>query len=282
MPAFGHRRAVDLGTDELKRYRAQRLRSACRSTINRELEVLRRAWALGFRSDPPKVSRILHIPMFEEENTRTGFLEDAHYAALHQQLPDHLKPLFLIAYHVPSRRGELTALKFSQVDFVNDEIVLNPGTTKNKEGRRMPMFGPMKECLMMQESIRDAKFPGCPFAFFGETGGQIVDFRKAWAAACDRAGVPELIFHDLRRTAARNMRRAGIAEHVIMKIAGWKTNSMLRRYDIVDGHDLREAASKMEDHLKATSIRGLGTTPGTVDSGAIPGDQSPVGTKFLN
>jgi integrase len=86
----------------------------------------------------------------------------------------------------------------------------------------MPMFGPMKETLLMQKSIRDSKFPGCPYVFFGETGRPIVDFRKAWANSCKEAGVAPLLFHDLRRTAARNMRRACIAEDVIMKIAGWK------------------------------------------------------------
>ena len=263
IPAFGHLRAVNFGTDDLKRYRAHRQRQgASPSTINRELEIVGRAWTLALKSDPPKVTRILHIPMYGGNNTRTRFLEDDRYRVLLQELPDYLKPLFLIAYHVPSRRGELTKLEFTQLNFVDDQIVLSPGTTKNKEGRRMPMFGPMKKCLMMQKSIRDAKFPDCPYVFFGENGGRIVDFRKAWAEASSRAGVPELLFHDLRRTAARNMRRAGISEHVIMKIAGWKTNSMFRRYDIVDGRDLRDAARKMEEHIKATADRSTGTNTG--------------------
>src|SRR5712692_3115911 len=57
------------------------------------------------------------------------------------------------------------------------------------------------------------------------------------------------IFHDLRRSAARNMRRAGIPENTIMKIAGWKTPNMFRRYDIQDGRDIRQAAEIMEKRL---------------------------------
>src|SRR5215471_12823621 len=87
----------------------------------------------------------------------------------------------------------------------------------------------------MQMAIRNEKFPDCPYVFFGEAGGRIVDIRKAWKTACKASGVGEkTLFHDLRRSAARNMRRAGIQEHTIMKIAGWKTRSMFKRYDIQD------------------------------------------------
>jgi integrase len=64
--------------------------------------------------------------------------------------------------------------------------------------------------------------------------------------ACTSAGVPGLLFHDLRRTAARNLRRAGIAEGVIMKIGGWRTRSVFERYAIVSQTDIAEALKKLE------------------------------------
>jgi len=72
------------------------------------------------------------------------------------------------------------------------------------------------------------------------------DFRGAWESVCAAAGVPGLLFHDLRRTAARNLRRAGVAETVIMKIGGWRTSKMFRRYAIVCDSDLSDAMSKLE------------------------------------
>ena len=64
--------------------------------------------------------------------------------------------------------------------------------------------------------------------------------------ACEAAKVPDLLFHDLLRTAARNLRRAGVAEGVIMKIGGWRTRSVFERYAIVSQSDIRDAMTKLE------------------------------------
>ena len=71
-------------------------------------------------------------------------------------------------------------------------------------------------------------------------------FRGTWKNACKYAGVPELLFHDLRRTGARNLRRAGVAEGVIMKIGGWKTRSVFERYAIVANSDVNDAIERLE------------------------------------
>jgi integrase len=89
--------------------------------------------------------------------------------------------------------------------------------------------------------------------FFNRGGRQIKDFRGGWEQACKKAGVPELNFHDLRRTAVRNMRRAGVPQVIRMKISGHKTNSMERRYDIVDVDDLGIAKEFMERRMKAAA-----------------------------
>jgi integrase len=74
----------------------------------------------------------------------------------------------------------------------------------------------------------------------------IKEFRGAWKTACKKVGVPELKFHDLRRTAVRNMRKAGIPQVVRMKISGHRTDSMERRYNIVDTDDLDNARTLLE------------------------------------
>lgn len=108
----------------------------------------------------------------------------------------------------------------------------------------------MHDLLNGAKQERDAGWPDSPWVF-NRQGERIKDFRATRANACESIGVPNLNFHDLRRTAVRHMRKAGLPQIVRMKISGHKTDSMERRYNIVDTNDITDAKALMAARAKA-------------------------------
>lgn len=247
---LGGIRAADFGTEHIRRYIGNRQKHhASNATINRELQVVKRALSLARQCDPPKIVRAPYIRLLPENNVRIGFIDDKQYINLRDELPEYLKPIFVVAYHLGNRLGELRHLRWNQVDLDRNQIRLDPSQTKNKRGRVLPIYGEMRHWLIMQKAIRDTKYPACPLVFHRH-GKFIVDFRKAWRSATQRAGLSGKVFHDLRRSAIRNMREAGIPENVAMAISGHMTRSVFERYNIVSDRDIKQAAGKMDHRFK--------------------------------
>jgi integrase len=138
LPALGEIRAADLGTAHVKRYiESRRKEGAANASINRELAIVKRAFRLAFENDPPNVTRIPHIPRLEENNIRAGFLEYREYLSLRQELPDEIRPLFVVGYYTGARKGELLSLWWEQVDFAANRIVLDPGNHQEPGGPQL-------------------------------------------------------------------------------------------------------------------------------------------------
>ncbi len=243
-PFLGDLKASQLTTNLLARYIDQRQQEKAKNaTINRELAALKRMFRLGYQATPPKVNRIPKFPKLQENNVRQGFLDDSQYSKLVAAVPElWFRGLLEVGSTYGWRIGELLSLRVRQVDLSARTIRLEPGTTKNKEGREVTMTRTVFELLRLCVTAKSPEH----FVFTRSNGEAVRDFRETWKTACKSAGVPKLLFHDLRRTAARNLRKAGVAEGVIMKIGGWKTRSVFERYAIVSQTDIAEAVSRLE------------------------------------
>ena len=137
--------------------------------------------------------------------------------------------------------------RWTDVDRDAGAIRLRVEAAKTGRGRTVMLEGDLAELIDRRWQARLFEKGGnvrVAALVFHREGEPVGDFRKAWATACQAAGVPDKLFHDLRRTAARNMVRAGVPERVAMAVTGHLTRSMFDRYNIVSEDDLRMAAHK--------------------------------------
>ena len=212
---------------------------------------------LGYRQTPPKVDRVPYIPMLKENNVRKGFFEHGEFLALRDALPDHLKSFVTFAYKTGWRVSEIRELKWGQVDLANGIVRIEAGESKNDDGRTVYLDDELKNVFLQQWESRKKGKKLVPWVFTTPDGkGKIGEFRKSWRTACKDAGIGYRLFHDFRRTAVRNMVRAGIPERVAMMISGHKTRSVFERYNIVNDSDLKMAAKRQEVYLEAQKVAG--------------------------
>jgi integrase len=243
---FGFDRAVDITTDRIKAYAADRQKAkAANASINRELAALKRMFSLAVEDG--RVSHGPYIPTLEEDNARQGFVDHGAFVSLRAKLSEYLRDPITFLYLSGWRLGEMKALEWRDVDLAGKVVHLRPEISKNKDGRLLPLSG---ELLGIMDRAHSRRRTDCPLVFHRD-GEPIGDFRKAWSTACKAAGLHTVLVHDLRRTAVRNMVRAGIGDRVAMTLSGHKTRSIFDRYNIVSESDLAAAAEKLQAHLAA-------------------------------
>ena len=203
-----------------------------------------------------------YIPMLEEHNARQGFVDHGSFLALQDALPDHLKDPLAFLYFSGWRISEMRGLEWRDVDLAGRVVRLRPELSKNKDGRVLPLSG---ELLDVIERAAEQRRLDCTHVFHVD-GQPIGDVRKAWWRACITAGLGAMVTvetpggpkrkyqgvtrHDLRRSAIRNMVRAGIPERVCMALSGHKTRAIFERYNIVSEADLATAADQLHSHLQ--------------------------------
>jgi integrase len=247
-----HRARTVVLPDGTEQQLLEERRPASDAEINRELALLKRMFNLAIQA-----GKLLHkpyVPMLREDNVRTGFFEPDMLASVLSRLPEPIRPVIRFAAITGWRiQSEVLPLEWRQVDFPAGEVRLDAGTTKNREGRVFPMTAELRALLEGQRAEHERlKSDGRIVRFVFHRGGErIISLLKSWHAACAAAGCPGRIPHDLRRTAVRNLVRAGITERVAMKMTGHKTPSVFQRYNIVSDGDLREAARKLDGAASA-------------------------------
>jgi len=212
------------------------------------------------------------FPEIGVQNARVGFFELPEFEAVVKQLPDPLKRIALVGYYSGWRKSEILGLTWGRIDLEHGTMRLEPtsrkaGTsTKTNEGRTFP-FGQVPalvEALQAQKAYTEVvqRRHGIviPWVWHRDDGSRICKIDEAWKSACRRAGYPDRLFHDLRRTAARNLLRAGVPEHWAMQLCGHRSPEVFRRYAITSEADLKQAVARLANLPRGEALSVIALT----------------------
>ncbi len=260
-PHFAARPLAAIGADRLVTYlNDRRGEGAALATVAKELAALRRAIRLAVKLGKFPRGQVPEFPTITLDNTRTGFLSVGEFNTLLTELTRRDPAVAeLVQFLGVSgwRRREAQSLEWRAVDWESGMITLDAARSKNKKPRVFP-FGAhpvLKALLERRRAVTDQAQRQAGqvirWVFFRGTGRVIKDFGDTWAQATAAAGVPDLLVHDLRRSAARNLIRSGVSQTVAMQFTGHVTREIFDRYNITDTGDLEDAAQRLHAYAAA-------------------------------
>jgi integrase len=236
--------------DAVRRYQlSRRTQGAEAATINRETSALSRMFQLAIRR-----GLLERMPLFpkrlEENPPREGFFEHDEYLKVRAQAPASYQDVLDFAYYSGWRRNEILHLTWDEVDLAGGVIRLSPRRSKTRAGRVLPISAPLHQVLRRRTRARG---PG-DRRVFRRDGVPVRVWRTALRDACRKAHVPHRLLHDCRRTAARNLIRAGVPERIAMLLTGHKTRAVFDRYNIVNEQELLTAGERLAAYLAKSRV----------------------------
>ena len=235
--------ARHLSERAIERYVDQREKAkVAPATIQKELRYIKQAMRIAHRKH--YIEQVLHLPRIKVDNARQGFFEHDEFERIVAVLPSYLKDVAQFGYYSGWRKREVTTLEWRDVQ--GEVIRLRPEVSKTAEGRVLAIVGVIAEIIERRQALRNGP------RVFHRDGAPLKDFRTAWRRACQDAGVARY-FHDFRRTAVRNMTRAGVPEKIAMSITGHKAREVFDRYNIVNVSDIKAGLMRTFTHLTHTA-----------------------------
>lgn len=239
---------ADIGIRMLKEFqRVMRERGHAAATVNKLLAILSAALSLALENEILE-HRLKFPKKLRCAPPRQGYFEYHEYLAIRRELPEWAKDVLTFGYNSGWRWGEVVGLTWDEVDFQNRVVRLSPSRSKNLETRMLPMFAHLEQCLRRRHKVR---IGSSPLVFYTVPGKQISSstWYGAWKRATKRAGYPDKLFHDCRRTMARNLDRAHVRREIAKKWLGHKTDSMYIRYNIITESDVLSSGGQFEQFM---------------------------------
>ncbi len=238
----------DLTTHQLEEYVYSRLQepsptkrgqTIAPKTVKEELNLLRNVLNRALQYEVISKTPVSRYPTMKIDNVRKRVFTDEEYQRLLEKCPLWLKRIVIMARGTGMRQGEILKLQWSDVDLKTGFVRLKASMTKTDEARSVRL---LPEVIAMLREIPRALHT--QQVFLSATNKPIPYWttyvQKTWKQSLEKAGIEGACFHDLRHDFVTRAMRSGNASHVVMKQVGHKTDSMLRRYQLIDERDLLE------------------------------------------
>jgi integrase len=212
----------------LEQYQTDKLQEGKKpATVNRLLATISHMftkaveWEMLSEDVLKKVRIVKFLP---ENNKRLRYLLNEECSDLIDACLPHLRPIVITAINTGMRKEEILSLEWKKhIDLKNGFILLD--VTKNGERREIPINQTLRDTL---ESIVIKM--NSPFVFNDSNGHRFGDVRKSFKSACQKAGISDFRFHDMRHTFASHLVMAGVDLVTVKNLLGHKSLSMTLRY----------------------------------------------------
>lgn len=231
----------------IQKFRAWRLKEGnSKSTTNRYLQLLKKMYNVAKEEGYAEENPVLKVKLYSEKDTLTErVLTEEEEGRLLETSAEHLRSILILALNTGMRRGEIFNLMWSQVDFRDRKIRVE--RTKSQKLRFIPMNSTVYNELRRLESKNGQS---SYVSFNPATGKPYVDVMTAFKAACKRAGVKGLRFHDLRHTFASRLVKRGADIVTVQTLLGHSTLALTQRYTHADDDRKREAIELLSGEVE--------------------------------
>lgn len=222
---------------DIEDYKQKRLEKVKPPTINRELAILKHMFNLAIKWKYVNENPVREVEFFQERELAIRTLKKDEAQRLIEASNGNLKPLIIVALNTGMRRGELLKLKWNDLDFDNHFIYIKE--TKTARVRKVPMSQMVEKALKSIEKKCDHVFQS------RKTKKGQKSIRGRWRTACDKIGIQDFRFHDLRHTAATWMVAAGIDLVTVKEILGHTNIKTTMRYAHPTPENKRKAVNAL-------------------------------------
>jgi integrase len=251
---IGDLQVTSIKLSHLQEFVAARLKAGIgRATVNRQRATLSRffTWAIeqGHHPGPNPVAK---LPKFRESQGRTRYLSSEEATRLHFAAAHHLKPIIMAALYTGGRLSELLSLRWKDVDLQRGVVVFRKETTKSRRERLVPLARDLRLTLASMK-VTSPEDP-----IFGYRGQGVKSIRTAFELAREKAGLPDLHFHDLRHTYASWYVQNGGDVNRLQKYLGHSNMNLTQRYAHISEEFLRDGVQYFGPPKSRSPMRGAG------------------------